>query len=101
MAYSGSYNPNVGLIKNRKVNLSKNLHFYSSKYENVVVIGDFNAEMTNSCLEEFCESGNYNRRFHAFKTTRKKKHPRKNTLKVRHFQEQRCREGMITESYFL
>ena len=51
---SGSYNPNVGLIQNHTVNLSKNLDFYSSKYENFIVIGDFNAEMTNSYLEEFC-----------------------------------------------
>ena len=32
--------------------------FYSSKYENFIVIGDFNAEMTNSYLEEFCASYN-------------------------------------------
>ena len=31
---SGSYNPNVGHIQNHTVNLSKNLDFYSSKYEN-------------------------------------------------------------------
>ena len=28
---SGSYNPNVGLIQNRTVSLSKNLHFYLQK----------------------------------------------------------------------
>ena len=55
---SGSYNPNVSHIQNHTVNLSKNLDFYSSKYENFIVIGDFNAEMTNSCLEEFCPSNN-------------------------------------------
>ena len=57
MAYFSSYNPNVGLIQNHTVNLSKNLDFYSSKYENIV-IGDFNAEMTNNHLEEFCASYN-------------------------------------------
>ena len=55
---SGSYNPNVDLIQNHTVNLSKNLHFYSSKYENFIVIGDFNAEITNNYLEEFCTSYN-------------------------------------------
>ena len=55
---SGSYNPNVGLIQNHPTNLSKNLDFYSSKYENFIVIGDFNAEMTNNYLEEFCASYN-------------------------------------------
>ena len=55
---SGSCNPNVGLIQNHTVNLSKNLDFYSSKYENFIVIGDFNAEMTNNYLEECCASYN-------------------------------------------
>ena len=55
---SGSYNPNVGLIQNQTVNLSKSFDFYSSKYENFIVIGDFNAEMTNSYMEEFCASYN-------------------------------------------
>ena len=55
---SGSYNPNVGLIQNHPTNLSKNLDFYSSKYENFIVIGDFNAEMTNNYLEEFWVSYN-------------------------------------------
>ena len=31
---SGSYNPNVGVIENHTVILSKNLDFYSSKYKN-------------------------------------------------------------------
>ena len=59
MAYSGSYNPNVDLIQNHTVNLSKNLDVYSSNYENVIVKGDFNAEMTNNYLEEFCASYNF------------------------------------------
>ena len=46
----------LSLIQNHTVNLSKNLDFYSSKYENVILIDDFNAEMTNIYLEEFCES---------------------------------------------
>ena len=54
----GSYNPNVSHIQNHTVNLSKNLDFYSSKYENFIVLGDFNAEMTNNYLEEFCASYN-------------------------------------------
>ena len=55
---SGSYNPNVSHIQNHTVNLSKNLDFYSSKYENFIVIIDFNAEMTNNYLDEFCASYN-------------------------------------------
>ena len=53
MAISGSYDPNIGPIQNHTVNLSKSFDFYSSKYENIIGISDFNAEMTNSYLEEF------------------------------------------------
>ena len=55
---SGSYNPNVGLIQNHTVSLSKNLDFWSSKYENFIVIDDFNVEMTNNYFEEFYPSYN-------------------------------------------
>ena len=55
---SGSSNPNVGLIQNYTVSINKNTDFYSSKYENFIAIADFNAEMTNSYLEEFCASYN-------------------------------------------
>ena len=55
---SGSYNPNVDLIENRTINLSKNLYFCLSKYENFVVIGHFNAEIANNYLKEFCASHN-------------------------------------------
>ena len=50
------FNPIGGLIQNHTVNLSKYLDFCSSKYENFVVIGDSNAEVTNNYLEEFCAS---------------------------------------------
>ena len=46
------------LIQNHTANLSKNLEFYSSKYENFIVIGDFNAAMANSYLQEFSASYN-------------------------------------------
>ena len=55
---SGSYNPNVGIIYNHTVNLSKNIYIFSSRYENFIVIDDFNVEMTNNYLEEFCASYN-------------------------------------------
>ena len=55
---SGSYILNVGLIQSHTVNLSKNLDFYSCKYESFIVISDFNAEMTNNYFEEFCVSCN-------------------------------------------
>ena len=40
-------------MQNHTVNLSKNFDFYSSKHDNVIVIGDFNAEMTNNYWKNF------------------------------------------------
>ena len=34
--------------------LSKKFDIYSFKYDNLIVLGDFNAEMTNTYVEEFC-----------------------------------------------
>ena len=38
--------------------LEVNLYYCLSKYENFVVIGDFNAELANNYLKEFCASHN-------------------------------------------
>ena len=40
------------------VQLSKNFDLYSSKYENFIALGDFDAEMTNAYMEEFCPVNN-------------------------------------------
>ena len=56
---SGSYNPHLNSIQNHLVQLSKKFDFYSSKYENFIVLGDFNAEMTNTHMEEFCSVYNF------------------------------------------
>ena len=45
---SGSYNPDLNSIQNHLAQLSRKFHFYSSKNENVIVLDDFNAEMTNT-----------------------------------------------------
>ena len=55
---SGSYNPNVGLIQNHAVSLSKNLNFYSSKHKNLIATGDFSAKIINNYFEEVCVSYN-------------------------------------------
>ena len=44
---SGSCNPKLSHIKNHLQEIGKGLDYYSSKYENVTVLGDFNAEMLN------------------------------------------------------
>ena len=36
------------------VQLSKTFDLFSSKYENFIVLGGFNAEMANTHMEEFC-----------------------------------------------
>ena len=56
---SGSYNPHLNLIQNHLVQLSKKFDFYSSKYENFIVLSDFNAEMTNTHMEGFCSVYNF------------------------------------------
>ena len=36
--------------------LSKNLALYSSKYENYIVVGDFNVEVDNNAISSFCDA---------------------------------------------
>ena len=51
---SGSYNLKLSHIKNHLQEISKDLQYYSSRYENFIVLGDFNAEMSNTHMSEFC-----------------------------------------------
>ena len=44
---SGSYNPHLNNIKDHLVEIKKGLEFYSSKYENSIILGDFNAKVEN------------------------------------------------------
>ena len=57
--FSDSYNSHLNSIQNHLVQLSKKFDFYSSKYENFIVLGNFNAEMTNTHMEEFCSVYNF------------------------------------------
>ena len=56
---SGSHNPHLNSIQNCLLQLSKKFDFYSSKYENFIVLGDFNVEMTKTHMEEFCSVFNF------------------------------------------
>ena len=51
---SCSYNPNISKIQNHLKYLSMGLDFCSSKYENFILMGDFNADLSNNSLSEFC-----------------------------------------------
>ena len=49
-----SYNPHKNYISNYVDVLRRELNIHSSSYENFLLLGDFNAEMTDSSLKEFC-----------------------------------------------
>ena len=55
---SCSCNPNTNLIADHLHCIGRGIDFYSSKYDNFVVLGDLNAEVSNSFMEQFCASYN-------------------------------------------
>ena len=50
-----SYNPNKNTIKSHIEILHKGLALYSSKYENFIVLGDFNVGMDSNDMAVFCD----------------------------------------------
>ena len=46
-------------IKNHLQEIGKGLDYYSSKYENFIVLSDFTAEMSNPHMSEFCALYNF------------------------------------------
>ena len=55
---SYSYNPHKGNTKQYLSNISKGLHELNSKYDNILIIGDLNSEMSEPSLDEFCQTYN-------------------------------------------
>ena len=53
-----SYNPHRDNIKDHLNTISANLDLYSSKYEYIIVTGDFNVEVNDKFMSNFCESYN-------------------------------------------
>ena len=53
-----SYNPSRSNIDFHLEHLNRNLALYSSRYENFMVIGDFNVEANNSAMSIFCDTYN-------------------------------------------
>ena len=51
-----SYNPHRNTISEHLHSLSKRIDLHSSRYDNLLIIGDFNVESTDKCMGEFCES---------------------------------------------
>ena len=50
----GTYNPDTSQISNHLSTLSRYLCHYSSSYENIVILGDFNGEYREEAMEGFC-----------------------------------------------
>ena len=53
-----SYNPHTSEIKKHLTALGNSLDLYSSKYEKILILGDFNVEIEEANIKSFCE--NYN-----------------------------------------
>ena len=53
--FSCSYNPNRENIENHLETLSKNLALYSSSYENLIIIGEFNVSVEEINMLGFCD----------------------------------------------
>ena len=51
-----SYNPNRENIENHLETLSKNLASYSSSYENLIIIGDYNVSVEETSISGFCDT---------------------------------------------
>ena len=55
---SYSYNPHKGNTKQHLSNISKGLEELNSKYDNMLIIGDLNSEMSESSSDEFSQTYN-------------------------------------------
>ena len=51
----GSYNPHRRFISNHLIDIGRNLDLLSTNYDNILLLGDFNAEVENNFLKEFCD----------------------------------------------
>ena len=69
-----SYNPKKSLISNHLKEIGNNLDLLSSKFDNYLLMGDFNAEPNEPAISNFCEIYNT-------KTLQKRKRASK-TLKI-------------------
>ena len=62
-----SYNPEKGNISNHIAAMRKSLDLHSTKYENIMVLTDFNVKVRNKGMMDFCKS--YNSRSLITRTT--------------------------------
>ena len=52
------YNPHKDNISNHLQLIRKKIDLYSSNYESIILVGDFNSEINDKCMNDFCESYN-------------------------------------------
>ena len=50
-----SYNPHKNMIGNHLRALSEKLDIYSTSYDNFIILGDFNIEMEEQEIKDFCD----------------------------------------------
>ena len=55
-----SYSPHKDNISNHLQSIRKKLDLYSSNYESIILVGDFNSEINDKCMNDFFESYNLN-----------------------------------------
>ena len=53
-----SYNPHKDNLRNHLQLIRKKLNLYSSNYESIILVGDFNSEIYDKCMNDFCQSYN-------------------------------------------
>ena len=53
---SFSYNPHLQFIDKHLTHIGKLLNSLSSKYDDYILMGDFNAELSNNLVDSFCGS---------------------------------------------
>ena len=51
-----SYNPHKNMIGNHLRALSEKLDIYSTSYDNFIILGDFNIEMEEQQIKDFCDN---------------------------------------------
>ena len=51
---SRSYNPSKALFANHMTVLSKNIEINTTKYNNLLFLGDFNAGLEDGSIKKFC-----------------------------------------------
>ena len=50
-----SYNPKYSQISHHLKEIGKDLDVLTSKYDNIILMGDFNAEPADTVVSDFCE----------------------------------------------